>query len=145
VVILFAGLATLAGSLLLVPGYGLTGVGYAYVLGSLPAFVGLVHCWYHMFGRASTTDLLRLIGLPLAMGAMAFAVAQGTRNLFGEIGWLSLFGLGGLFTAVAGLLIAGADWATGGEDAQSKVFLRILLRSKRVEFLFHRLSLMRAR
>jgi O-antigen/teichoic acid export membrane protein len=145
VVILVAGIVTLLGSLAFIPAYGLLGVGYAYLLAAVPALVGVVHCWYHMFGRSSHAGLLRLLVLPLTMGALAFGLSIGIRMQFAEIGWPGLFILGGLFTALTAALVGGADWLLGGDDAPSKQFLEKVGKSERVEFLCRRLSVSRAR
>lgn len=145
VVIFFAGLVTLLGSLLLIRKYGVIGVGYAYVLGSVPAFFGLLHGWFHMFGPSSVRSLMRLVGLPLLMAGIAFWIEQIIRGWFGGVNWFGLFGLGGLFTALTALLILAADWAAGGADAPSKQFLEKIGKSEKLDFVFRFLPLGRAR
>lgn len=123
IVIFFAGIFTLGASLLLVPQYGVAGVGYAYVLGSVPAFFGMIDGWYYMFGRTSTARLMRLAALPILMGLVGFAISMAVRSRFGDVGWIALFAMGGAFTALTAGLIVGADAALGGPDAPSRQFL----------------------
>jgi O-antigen/teichoic acid export membrane protein len=132
VVIFFAGAATVGSSLVLVPRHGIIGVGYAYLLGSVPAVVGLLHCWFHMFGWLSYRGLFRLIGLPLTMGGIAIASEYAVRSFFAELNWFSLFLLGGGFAAWMAALILGADWALGGATAPSKRFLASILESEKL-------------
>ena len=131
-VILFAGLITLVASLVLTPKYGVVGVGYAYVLGSLPALVGVVDGWYYMFGRSSMSGLMRLIGLPLLIAGLVFGLTFAVRSWVGEVGWLQLFGLGTVFAIVTGVSIIGTDWAIGGVDAPSRQFIDKISSSKRM-------------
>ncbi len=145
VVIFFAGLATVLGSLLLIRKFGAVGVGYAYVLASIPAFFGTLHGWFHMFGRSSLSGLMRLIGVPLLMSGIAYAVSYTIRGYCAEPNWLGLFALGGLYVGLTGVLIFGADWALGGSDAPSKQFLKKMWRSPKVVFIFRFLPLKRAR
>jgi O-antigen/teichoic acid export membrane protein len=134
-VILVAGLTTVGASLVFIPRYGAVGAGYAYLLGSLPALVGVVDGWYYMFGRSSTRGLMRLVGLPLLMAAVAAGVMFGVRSWFESVGWLMLFALAACFTMTAVGLIFGADWAVGGPDAPSRQFVDKIGNSKRLMFL----------
>ena len=132
VVIFFAGVVTLAASLVLIPRYGAIGVGYAYLLGSVPALFGTLHGWYHLYGRAPLRGLARLTALPLMMALIGIASAYALRTCFGELNWFTLFLLGGLFAGWMGALILGADWALGGADSPSRQFLVQLLASRKV-------------
>jgi len=145
VVIFFAGLVTLLGSLLLIPKYGAIGVGFAYLLGSIPAFFGLVHGWFHMFGRSSLTGLIRVVGLPLLMSSIAYASQYWIRGSFGSLTWPGLFILGALCVVLTGALIFGADWAVGGSDAPSRQFIAKLGKSPKLVFLSKFLPLKQAR
>jgi O-antigen/teichoic acid export membrane protein len=132
VVKLFAAVITLIASLLLIPEYGIIGVGYAYLLGTVPIIFGLLHCWFHLFGRSSSRGLLRLLVLPLTMAVVASASSFAIRTYFIELNWFLLFLLGGLFAAWTALLILGADWLLGGSDAPSKQFMAKLLESEKL-------------
>jgi O-antigen/teichoic acid export membrane protein len=144
VVTFFAGVATLVFCVILIPGCGLIGVGYAYLLASVPSLLGLLHAWFYVFGRSSLPGLVRLIGLPLIMAGAALAIEYAIRDhFFGQLTWFGLFLLGGLFTALTGSLVVGADWVLGGADAPSKQFLRKVRESNRLVLIFRKLSLRR--
>jgi O-antigen/teichoic acid export membrane protein len=132
IVTFFSGVTTLVFSLILVPRYGILGVGYAYLLGSVPSLLGLLHGWFYAFGAASAPALMRSVGLPLVLAAIAFVIENTIRGCFAQLTWCGLFTLGGLFTTLTGLLIIGADWSLGGVDAPSKQFLRKLHESDRI-------------
>jgi O-antigen/teichoic acid export membrane protein len=136
VVMFFSGVTTLLFSEALIPRYGMIGVGYAYLLGSVPSLLGLSHCWFYLFGRSAVRGLMRLVGLPLLLGGIAFAIEYAIRGCFSELTWLGLFTLGVFFTAVTGLLVVGADWVSGGADAPSKRFLRKVRESDRMTSIF---------
>jgi O-antigen/teichoic acid export membrane protein len=132
-VIFFGGLITLLFSIILIPRYGLIGVGYAYLLASVPSLLGLLLAWFYAFGRWSLPSLMRLVGLPLIMASAAFAIEYAVRDhFFGQLSWFGLFVLGGSFTALTGSLVVGADWVLGGADAPSKHFLRKVRQSDRM-------------
>lgn len=139
VVIFLAGCATLLASLLLIPKYGVIGVGYAYLIGSVPALLGVVHGWVHMFGRASLGGLMRVLVLPGVLGGVVYIIGHTVRGYFGELTWVGLFALGGSFAALTGTLAFGGDWMLGGDDAPSKQFLEKIGKSNKVLFLLRRL------
>jgi O-antigen/teichoic acid export membrane protein len=144
VVVLLAGLATAGFSLLLIPKFGVIGVGYAYVLGSIPSLFGVLHCFFYLFGRSAVGRLLRFVGLPVLLSGCAYAIQHAIRGFFVELNWFELFILGGLFVGLSGLLIFGVDWALGGDDTPSKQFLGKLGKSRKLAFIFRFLPLKRA-
>jgi O-antigen/teichoic acid export membrane protein len=144
IVIAFAGLSTLLLSLLLVPRLGVLGVGYAYVIGSIPPLVGVVHGWISLLGRSPQGGLGRLVGLPLLMSAMAYAACLAIRAQVTEVGWIWLFVLGGLFLGITSALVFGADLLLGGRDASSKRLLQRMLASGKLAGLSRTLRLRRA-
>ena len=122
VVLFFAGTGTLLSAVLLVPVHGVLGVGYAYLLGSIAHFLGLLCGWHYLFGSSSMSRLLRTVGMPVLLAAIAFALQNAIRGWFAEVTWVGLFALGGLFAGLTALLVFGADWVLGG-DSQSKHML----------------------
>jgi O-antigen/teichoic acid export membrane protein len=132
VVIAFAGIVTLLFSVLLIPTHGVMGVGYAYLLGSIAHFLGVVVGWFYMFGSSSVVPLIRSVGLPMVMGGIAFAAEIAIKRWAGELSWVGLFTLGGLFAGLTGLLVIGADWVLGGESP-SKVLLERIGKSSKVD------------
>jgi O-antigen/teichoic acid export membrane protein len=143
VVTFFAGFTTLLFSVILIPLYGVIGVGYAYLLGSIPPLIGLLHGWFYVFGRGSVGGLIRSVGLPWALASVAFVIEHAVRDCFAEITWFELLTLGGSFSALIGLLIVGADLALGGVDAPSKRFLEKVKKSNKLVFIFRQLRLRR--
>jgi O-antigen/teichoic acid export membrane protein len=137
VVTFFVGAATLIFCVTLIPRFGLIGVGYAYLLASLPSLCGLLHGWFYVFGRSSLSGLMRVIGLPLIMAGVASAIESAIRaHFFAQLTWAGLVVLGGLFTVLTGVLVVGADWILGGADAPSKQFLRRVRESNRLASVF---------
>jgi O-antigen/teichoic acid export membrane protein len=134
-VVACAGLITLTSSVWLIPRHGVVGVGYAYVLGAVPSLVGLIHAWFHVFGRGSLPVLLRVVALPLFMAAAAGLIQYLIRSVCGIVSWMGLLALGGLFFAIACGLIFGADWTFGGGECPSRQCLRKLCRSEKLMFL----------
>jgi O-antigen/teichoic acid export membrane protein len=134
IVIAFAGIATLLFSLLLIPAHGVLGVGYAYLLGSIAPFLGVVIGWFYMFGSSSIIPLIRSVGLPVLMGGIAFAAESFIRNWAADLSWVGLFAFGGFFAGLAGLLVLGVDWVLGG-DSPSKALLKRIGESNKVNAL----------
>jgi O-antigen/teichoic acid export membrane protein len=144
IVIAFAGMGTVLLSLFLVPRVGLLGVGYALVLGSIPPLLGVIHAWFSILGRSQLGGLFRLVALPLLMSAVSFAVCRAIRGQVAEVGWFWLFMLGGIFVAITGLLVVGADLALGGNDASSRRMLRQIGQSRKLVFIYRTLRPRRA-
>lgn len=135
----FEGLLIVLFSLLLIPRYGLAGVGYAYVISSVPAVFGLLHCWYSLFGRLSAGGLMRAVGLPALLGVGAAVVEYAVLGCFDRVTWFRWFVLGGSFVSLTGLLVFGADWVLGGTGAPSKRFVEKIAGSEKLAFIFERL------
>jgi O-antigen/teichoic acid export membrane protein len=127
----FAGVGTLLACVLLVPSHGVLGVGYAYLLGSLVFFIGMLFGWYYIFGKSSMTTLMRSVGLPLLLAGAAFTLGMAIRGLFTQVNWFGLFALGGLLVGLTALLVLAADCALGG-NSLSKQFLERIGGSKKV-------------
>lgn len=121
-VIAFAGIVTLAGSALMIPRYGVIGAGYAYLLGSVPAAIGFAHGWFHLLGRTSLPDFLRLICLPLAMSAISAAAGIAMRAQVGAVGWMELLVLGAIVFGLGAALIISADFIASRQNAPSRQF-----------------------
>jgi O-antigen/teichoic acid export membrane protein len=143
-VVMFAGLATILFSLLLIPKFGAIGVGYAYLAGAIPAIGGVVHGWFYMFGRASLGSFARTIGLPVLMAAVAVGFQYWCRGQFGRLDWVGLFTLGSVFTALTAFLIFGADMLLGGNESPSRRFLLRMQDSRKIGFLLRRFGLKKA-
>lgn len=124
-VIAVAGGCTLLVSVLLIPSHGILGVGYAYLLGSLAPFIGVIGGWMYMFRSSSFVPLARSVGLPVAMGGLASAVEFAIRGMFPDLTWFTLFFLGGLFVVITMLFVLGADWALGGDSPSKALWNRL--------------------
>lgn len=125
VVIAIAGLTTLLGSVLLIPGYGVAGVGFAYFMGSMAHFLGLVAGFLFVFGMPCLRGLLRTVGVPLVLGTASLFLEQVIRGCFLDISWVGLFALGGSFAGLVGVMLFGADLLLGGESPSRKLLERL--------------------
>jgi O-antigen/teichoic acid export membrane protein len=130
-----AGGVIVVGSFLLIPRYGILGVGYAYLLGSMPALLGLLHCWFHLYGRSSLVGLLRSVFLPILLAGAAFGLEWLILSQLGPLNWLSLFIFGVGSVILTALLLFGADRVVGGDEAPSKQFLAKISKSRKVAVL----------
>jgi len=144
IVIAIAGVGTFLLSVILIPAYGVLGVGYAYFIGSIPWLVGLFYGWYFMFGSSSVIPLVRVVGLPLLLAGGAFAFGTAFRGWFNEVNWFGLFGLGGLFAGSIGLILFGIDWVLGGESP-SKQLLERIYSVRQIDALSRRINLLKDR
>jgi hypothetical protein len=79
------------------------------------------------------------------MGTIALILAQAMRAVTGQIGWISLFGLGGAFVALTTGLVVGADWLTGGTHTPSRQFVERLVNSNRISMVFGKVPFLGAR
>ena len=144
IVIAFAGIGTLLLSLILIPAYGVLGVGYAYFIGSIPWLVGLFYGWYFMFGSSSLISLMRVVGLPLLLAGGAFTFGTAFRGWINEVNWFGLFAYGGLFAGSLGLLLFSIDWILGGESP-SRHLLERIYSVRQFDSLRRRIILLKAR
>lgn len=125
IVLMIAGLGTLLAAVMLIPLLGVVGIGYAYLLGSVVYFVGLLSSWVYILGRSDMARLLRWVGVPLLMGYVAYVMEASLRGSFSEVTWFGFFGLGALFASITALLIIGADWVLGGSSPSKQCIERI--------------------
>jgi O-antigen/teichoic acid export membrane protein len=120
IVIALAGLATLVFSIMLVPIYGIMGVGYAYLIGSVSPLLGVLVGWCYMFGVSSVMPLIRWVIMPCVLAAGALAVEIVIRSWFGNLNWFGLLAFGGLFVGLTGVLVLGAEGSLGGQESPLK-------------------------
>ena len=132
VVIALAGLTMLLGCFILIPRLGTIGVGYAYVLASIPPLLGVVHAWFFICGRSSVGEMGRRLILPVVMSCVAYSLCLGILPRVQHVGWLGLIVLGALFFGITSALVFGSDLALGGDDASSKQFLQRVMESRRL-------------
>jgi O-antigen/teichoic acid export membrane protein len=125
-----AGIIILVGCAVLIPMYGVVGVGYAYLLSSIPWLVGLVCGWLYAFGRSSLAALARSAAVPVLLGGIVYAAEGMLRGEIGELTWFGLFGVGGMFACLTALLVLGVDMLIGGEAPSRKLLQRIGASSK---------------
>lgn len=125
-----AGSTVFVGNLLLIPEYGVLGVGYAYLIGSTVWLLGLTVGWFRSFGACSLRGFLRSAFVPLLVGVVAFFLTRVVRGWYGELNWLGLVVLGVLFSALVLALLFLADHFTG--SGYSADLLRRVLNSNKV-------------
>jgi O-antigen/teichoic acid export membrane protein len=119
-----AGMVTLGVSLLLVPVYGVAGVGYAYVASSVAWLGGVVVGWSRVFGT-SMMPLARFVGVPLLVGAAGLVTEMAIRARLSELNWLGLVLLGAAFSALIAVLMVGADLVLGGSSPSRQLCERL--------------------
>lgn len=132
IVVALAGLVTLSAAWILIPRYGLQGVGFAYLLGSIPAVAGTVHAWFHLLGKEARPTLMRLVILPVISACLALAVVLPVIANFPQPGWGLLLVLAAFLTTVVGGAVVIADLLVNRQDAPSRRALRSLLQSRKV-------------
>jgi O-antigen/teichoic acid export membrane protein len=137
IVMFFAGVGTLLLGVILVQTHGVIGAGYAFLIGSMAHFLGLLCGWFYLFGKSSTASLLRSVGMPLLMGGVAFILEIVIRARFAEVNWFGLIVLGGLFAGITALLVLCVDWVLGGDPPSKQFFERIRESDKLRELISH--------
>jgi len=121
----------------LIPKYGVVGAGYAYLLGSMAHFLGVLVGWFYLFGTSSILSLMRFVGLPLLLAGISFILLSIIRSGFNELTWYGLFGLGGLFFGLTGLLVVGTDLVFGGESPVKEILDRFRNSSRLKPYLIY--------
>jgi O-antigen/teichoic acid export membrane protein len=144
VVMAAAGIVTLVFSAALVHRHGVAGVGYAYLLSSIPWLVGLAWGWIYAFGFTLIGAVIRAAVVPLSLGGVAFALAGATRDRVGDPSWFQLLALGGSFAAFTALLVFAADCALG-KDGPSQKLLHRIVETGRLDAMLRFLHVRRAR
>ena len=124
-VIFFSSIGTLLFCIVLIPAFGLLGVGYAYVIGSTAHLMGALIGWFYLFGRSSLLALMRYVGMPLLLAGVSFTIESVIRGCFIKVNWLTLSGLGILFAALTLVILVGGDRIIGGESPSKELLERI--------------------
>jgi O-antigen/teichoic acid export membrane protein len=121
-----AALVVLVGSLLLVPVYGVLGVGLAYFLATLAWLVGLCVCWIYLYGNASWVELARYAGLPLAIACCLGFAQAGLRHWLPEPGWIEFLLLGAAFSGASAVVVITIDLLLGGMSPARLILTRVI-------------------
>lgn len=140
-----AGLCMVGSSVILIPRYGIAGIGYAYALSSAPALLGVTYGWFRIFGAASLLGFLRVVAMPLAMAALAYWIQIEIHARLPATTWGHLLFIGMAFAGITVGLVFGADWLAGGADAPSRRFASSAIASPRIAALLRRLPINRTR
>jgi O-antigen/teichoic acid export membrane protein len=119
------GVVVVAASLVWAPTYGPVGVAYAYLLGFVAWITGLAWGWFKLFEEKALSQLMRAAGVPLVIAALAFAVQSHVKGLVGEVDWLGLIVLGGVFSASTAVLVGATDYALGGPSPTRQIVERL--------------------
>ena len=115
----------LAMSVLLAPALGVTGVAWAYLLGTVVWLVGLVHGWYWLYGRRSLGGLARVAGLPLLVSGCLTIIHATLRSWWGEPGWIGLFTMGAAFAAIGVLALVAVEHLLPGSSPAKLVVAKV--------------------
>jgi len=131
-----AGGIVLSGSLVLVPKYGVVGVGYAYALATVAWLGALAVGWIRMYGSKAWRSLLRSAGLPLFAALLVGVAGLAARRwLQDEPGWLQLGAFGLALSGLGGMIAVGLDLILGGDASPSRLLLRRVRASRRLAWL----------
>jgi O-antigen/teichoic acid export membrane protein len=125
VVMALIGVAVTGFNFLLVPSAGATGVGYSYLLGAVGWLGGLLWGWFALFGVRPLAPLCRAVGVPLILAVVAFAVQSAIRTGVGEVNWIGLITLGGLFAMVTGAVLLVVDRLLGTDSLMRDLIERL--------------------
>ena len=125
-VMAMAGMVVLAGSLVLIPSLGVVGVGYAYLLATVPWLGGVCLGWVRLYGPASLVVLARVAGPPLVLACCLGFAEAAVRDWWGELGWIGLVLMGTAFAGAGALAVVGLDLVLGGASPAAVVFGRVL-------------------
>lgn len=93
-VFLATGATSLITNLLLIPRFGLSGAGYAYLLTTFWGFAAIAFAWRHVLGKKSFMPLIRAVLIPVALGYLALFIITLLRAKLGPVSWSGLIGLG---------------------------------------------------
>lgn len=120
-IIFTCGLTMLGSGALLIPRMGLTGVGLAYALASVPAAAGTWYVARTFFFDTPSTAVMRSFMIPIAIGVVSCSVCVLIRRWTGPLGWIGLLlfgGSAGVGTAIVMLL---AEEIAGRSDSRARI------------------------
>jgi O-antigen/teichoic acid export membrane protein len=119
-----AGLVVAGASFLLVPKYGVAGVGYANLLATIAWLIGTYFGWKEVLETGAFRTMMRVAILPLTLGALAFylqtVIGQSVRA-----SWAELFAFGAAYSLFCGAILLGADLLLGGRSPARELFARL--------------------
>jgi O-antigen/teichoic acid export membrane protein len=115
-VLAVVGLSIFVSSLLLVPAFGATGVGWGYMLSSIGWLGGLVWGWILLFGARPVMPLVRSVVVPLLLAAVVFTIQRAIRAGIGELSWFGLIAVGASFAALTATLMVIIDQLLGTDS-----------------------------
>jgi len=115
------GSTSLIANLLLIPKFGLSGAGYAYIVEIFWSFIALVYIHKHFLSGASVRPLLNAVAIPIVFGLLALSGAVVIRNFLNDPGWIGFFVLGMSIAVSTALLISGMDRFLLGNDSHTKI------------------------
>jgi O-antigen/teichoic acid export membrane protein len=119
-----AAILALAVTVLLVPTYGVVGIGYAYLFSSVAWVGGLLIGWVRVLGT-SVVPLARFAGAPLLLGISALAAEMTIRARLGDLNWFGFIVVGSTFTVLTATFLAGVDFLIGGCSPSRRLWGRL--------------------
>lgn len=128
----------------LIPAYGVTGSGYAYLAGSAAPFAGVVAGGLYAFGSSGATKLLRIVAYPSVAGVALCLCGLMVRGRFDDLNWIGLVSFGSVMLLVNSMALVGIDLLLGGDDPPSRHFMKKLAEDRRVRALIGRVRAIRA-
>jgi len=116
---LAVGLTSLAVNVILIPIFGLSGAGYAYIIETLWSFAAVVFICRRLLAMASARPLFHAVALPAGLALLALAGAVTIRTLLADPGWIGFLALGAGMAVSTGLLIFGVERFFLGNDSRT--------------------------
>jgi len=116
---LAVGLTSLITNLLLIPKFGLSGAGYAYIVEISCSFIALNFICKRLLGMASVRPLLHAVVIPIGLGLIALLGAAIIRAFLNDLGWIGFFVLGASIATSTSLLIFGVDRFLLGDNSRT--------------------------
>lgn len=118
---LAVGLTSLTVNLLLIPIFGLSGAGYAYIVELSWSFTAVVFICRRLLSMESVRPLFHVVALPAGLGLLALLGAVTIRTFLNDPGWVGLFVLGAGIALSTALLIFGVDRFLLGDGSRTKM------------------------
>jgi O-antigen/teichoic acid export membrane protein len=121
-------LTSLFMNLMLIPRFGLSGAGYAYLATTFWGFFAIWFAWTRVLSEKSMRPLLRAVVVPIALGYMALAVLVLLRARCPDPGWLGFSGMGLFAVIFTATVIFCAELLLGGKMSRVSILSNILFK-----------------
>lgn len=127
------GITSLVTNLFLIPRFGLSGAGYAYLATTLWGVVAIGFAWKRVLGETSLRPLLRVVVVPIALGYVILLIMVLLRLGWFELGWIGLISFGVLGSVFTATVLFSVEAILGGNSSRITILLNILLRWRAIK------------